>query len=57
MTDAPQPMIRLEGLTKVFPGQQTPAVDHLSMDIPEGEIIILVGPSGCGKSTTMRLIK
>ncbi len=56
MTDEPQPMIRLEGLTKIFPGQQAPAVDHLSMDIPEGEIIILVGPSGCGKSTTMRLI-
>ena len=49
-------MIRLEGLTKVFSGQSKPAVDHLSMDIPEGEIVILVGPSGCGKSTTMRLI-
>jgi len=49
-------MIRLESITKVFPGQEKPAVDHLSMDIPEGEIIILVGPSGCGKSTTMRLI-
>lgn len=48
--------IRLEALTKRFPGQQEPAVDSLSMDIPEGEIVILVGPSGCGKTTTMKLI-
>jgi osmoprotectant transport system ATP-binding protein len=48
--------IRLEHLTKRFPGQRTPAVDDLSLDIPEGEIVILVGPSGCGKTTTMKLI-
>ncbi|MPZ24504.1 MAG: betaine/proline/choline family ABC transporter ATP-binding protein [Dehalococcoidia bacterium] len=48
--------IRLEELTKVFPGQREPAVDSLTMDIPEGEIVILVGPSGCGKTTTMKLI-
>ncbi len=51
-----EPMIRLQGLTKVFPGQARPAVDSLDMDIPAGEIVILVGPSGCGKTTTMRLI-
>jgi osmoprotectant transport system ATP-binding protein len=48
--------IRLEELTKQFPGQREPAVDTLTMDIPEGEIVILVGPSGCGKTTTMKLI-
>ncbi len=48
--------IRLEALTKQFPGQHEPAVDSLTMDIPEGEIVILVGPSGCGKTTTMKLI-
>ena len=48
--------IRLENLTKIFPGQAVPAVDDLTMDIPEGEIVILVGPSGCGKTTTMKLI-
>ena len=48
--------IRLENLTKQFPGQREPAVDDLTMDIPEGEIVILVGPSGCGKTTTMKLI-
>jgi osmoprotectant transport system ATP-binding protein len=54
--DGLRTMIRLDRLTKRFPGQDRPAVDELTMDIPEGEIVILVGPSGCGKSTTMRLI-
>jgi osmoprotectant transport system ATP-binding protein len=49
-------MIHLEDLTKVFPGQDEPAVDDLSMDIYEGEIVVLVGPSGCGKTTTMKMI-
>jgi len=48
--------IRLDALTKTFPGQSTPAVDELSLEIPEGEIVIFVGPSGCGKTTTMKLI-
>ena len=49
-------MIRLEGLTKRFPGAQRNAVDELTMDIREGEIVVLVGPSGCGKTTTMKMI-
>jgi osmoprotectant transport system ATP-binding protein len=48
--------IRLEHLTKRFPGQRQPAVDDLTLEIPEGEIVIFVGPSGCGKTTTMKLI-
>ena len=48
--------IRLDKLTKQFPGQAEPAVDALSLEIPEGEIVIFVGPSGCGKTTTMKLI-
>ena len=49
-------MIRLENLTKVFPGTEEPAVDDLSLDIYEGEIVVFVGPSGCGKTTTMKMI-
>jgi osmoprotectant transport system ATP-binding protein len=49
-------MIHLENLTKVFPGQEEPAVDDLSMEIFEGEIVVFVGPSGCGKTTTMKMI-
>lgn len=48
--------IRLDRLTKRFPGQQRPAVEELSLEIPEGEIVIFVGPSGCGKTTTMKMI-
>ncbi len=55
-TQAAETMIRLEDLTKVFPGQDEPAVDDLSMEIYEGEIVVLVGPSGCGKTTTMKMI-
>jgi len=48
--------IRLEKLSKTFPVQDEPAVKELSMDIYEGEIVVLVGPSGCGKTTTMKMI-
>ncbi|HSL58406.1 MAG TPA: ABC transporter ATP-binding protein [Acidimicrobiales bacterium] len=49
-------MIQLEGVTKYYPGSPEPAVAELTLDIPEGEILVFVGPSGCGKSTTLRLI-
>jgi len=49
-------MIRLEGVTKHYPGQDRPAVDGIDMDIPAGEIVIFVGPSGCGKTTLMKMI-
>lgn len=49
-------MIRLEELSKKFPGQKKNAVDSLTLDIPEGNIVVLVGPSGCGKTTTMKMI-
>ena len=48
--------IRLEEVTKRYPGQTEPAVDSVTMTIPAGEIVVLVGPSGCGKTTTMRMI-
>ncbi len=49
-------MIELEALTKRFAGAPRPAVDHLSLSIPAGEVCVLIGPSGCGKTTTMRMI-
>jgi osmoprotectant transport system ATP-binding protein len=41
--------------TKVYPGADSPAVDALTLEIPAGEICVLVGPSGCGKTTAMRM--
>ena len=49
-------MIEIRGLVKQFAGTARPAVDHLSLTIPEGEVCVLIGPSGCGKTTTMRII-
>jgi osmoprotectant transport system ATP-binding protein len=42
--------------TKVYAGATEPAVDHLSLEVPAGEICVLVGPSGCGKTTAMRMV-
>ena len=55
-TETPDIMIKLEELTKVYPGQRTPAVDRVNMEIPRGEIVVFVGPSGCGKTTTMMMV-
>ncbi len=41
--------------TKLYPGAAAPAVDRLSLEVPAGEICVLVGPSGCGKTTAMRM--
>ncbi|MFC5827131.1 ABC transporter ATP-binding protein [Nonomuraea insulae] len=48
--------IELRALTKHYQGQPAPAVDHISLDIPAGELVVFVGPSGCGKTTTMKMI-
>ena len=42
--------------TRVFSGGHAPAVDHVTLDIADGEFLVLVGPSGCGKSTTLRML-
>ena len=52
----PEAMIRLDAVTKRFPGTDAPAVDRLSLEVPEGELAVLVGPSGCGKTTTLKMI-
>ncbi len=51
-------MIRLEELTKVFetPSGPVVAADKISMEVPSGEICVLLGPSGCGKTTTLKMI-
>ncbi|MFL6137764.1 MAG: ABC transporter ATP-binding protein [Frankiaceae bacterium] len=42
--------------TRVFPKAERPAVDHLDLEIADGELLVLVGPSGCGKSTSLRML-
>ncbi|MFF7177286.1 betaine/proline/choline family ABC transporter ATP-binding protein [Streptomyces sp. NPDC008121] len=48
-------MIRFEQVGKVYPDGTT-AVDDLSFEVAEGELVTLVGPSGCGKTTTMMMV-
>ena len=48
--------IELTDITKVYPGQEEPAVESFSMVIPAGELVCFVGPSGCGKTTTMKMV-
>ena len=49
-------MIELNRVTKIYPGAAQPAVDSVSLTVPQGEICVFIGPSGCGKTTLMRLI-
>lgn len=57
--------LSLKNVTKIYEsrdkdarkrGEGVMAVDNFTMDIADGEFIVLVGPSGCGKSTTLRMI-
>ena len=48
-------MIRLEAVSKRYPNG-TLAVRELTLDVPAGEVAVLIGPSGCGKTTVLRMI-
>jgi multiple sugar transport system ATP-binding protein len=47
--------IELQDVTKVY-GGNVRAVDSLSLDIADGDFMVLVGPSGCGKTTALRMV-
>src|SRR5947209_8534209 len=47
-------MLRLEGVSKRYGSRW--AVQELSLEVPDGEVCVLVGPSGCGKTTTLKMI-
>ncbi|HEV3228667.1 MAG TPA: ABC transporter ATP-binding protein [Solirubrobacteraceae bacterium] len=48
--------IVFDGTTKRYGEEPRPAVDHLSLAIPAGEICVLVGPSGGGKTTAIKMV-
>ncbi len=48
--------VSLNNLTKQYAGGGLVAVDHLTLDVEDGEFLVLVGPSGCGKSTALKMI-
>src|SRR5438477_8219237 len=48
--------LTLRGLTKTFDGGARPALHELSLEVRDGEFLVLLGPSGCGKTTALRCI-
>jgi osmoprotectant transport system ATP-binding protein len=53
---AEAPPVRFERVTKRYAGADEPAVRDLDLEVPGGEICVLVGPSGSGKTTAMRMV-
>ena len=45
-----------DSVSKVYSKGDKPAVERFSLDVRDGEFLVLVGPSGCGKSTTLRMV-
>ncbi|MGB7819581.1 MAG: sn-glycerol-3-phosphate ABC transporter ATP-binding protein UgpC [Ornithinibacter sp.] len=48
--------VKFDSASRIYPGNDTPSVDRLDIDIADGEFLVLVGPSGCGKSTSLRML-
>jgi multiple sugar transport system ATP-binding protein len=48
--------VEYDDVSKRFPTQDRPAVDHLGLDVANGEFLVLLGPSGCGKTTALRML-
>ena len=48
--------VTLKELSKTYLGQDHPALDRFSLELPAGEITALLGPSGCGKTTLLKLV-
>jgi multiple sugar transport system ATP-binding protein len=48
--------VHLRNLVKTYPGAATRATDDVSLDIADGEFMVLLGPSGCGKTTLLRMV-
>jgi multiple sugar transport system ATP-binding protein len=48
--------VTFDQATRRYPSTARPAVDHLDLNVADGEFVVLVGPSGCGKTTSLRMI-
>lgn len=48
--------LSFEGVTKRYSATAPAAVDNLTLDVPPGEVCVIIGPSGCGKTTALRMI-
>jgi multiple sugar transport system ATP-binding protein len=48
--------VHLRNLAKTYPGGSSRATDDVTLDIADGEFMVLLGPSGCGKTTLLRMV-
>ncbi len=48
--------VQFRGATRVFPGNDVPAVNDVTMDIAPGELVVLLGTSGSGKTTLLKMV-
>ncbi|HEU4328478.1 MAG TPA: ABC transporter ATP-binding protein [Roseiflexaceae bacterium] len=48
--------IQIQTVSKVYGGTGRPAVDRVSLEVADGELLVLLGPSGCGKTTLLRMV-
>jgi len=49
-------ILQLEHVTRQFSGMTAPAVQDITLTLPQGDLLALLGPSGCGKTTLLRII-
>jgi bicarbonate transport system ATP-binding protein len=58
ITTAPQPLLRFEGLGKVYPTPTGPypVLENVNLQVEQGEFICVIGHSGCGKSTLLNMV-
>src|SRR5205823_2555674 len=54
--EIPMAGVKYVDATRIYPGATVPSVNKLNLDIPDGELLVLVGPSGSGKSTALRML-
>lgn len=47
-------MVKFKNVVKAY--GNLVAVKNLDLEIPEGELVVLIGPSGCGKTTTLKMV-
>ncbi len=51
-----QPFLRIDGLTKSYPGNPVPVFENVSFGIERGEFVCIIGHSGCGKTTILNVL-
>lgn len=49
-------MIEIKNLTKVYGKNTEPSVDHINLQVKDGEIFGFLGPNGAGKTTTIKMM-